>query len=133
MRRVALTIALGLLLGAWPSCNPPPEPVPPPAPAPAPAQADAGSPVPPPTPPPVPPPAPTPPTPPPAPAPVGDVYDDACRSLLGAGCPEGKAPNCAERMRSADRAGLVKVPVGCLASAGTVAAIRACGSFAPCK
>jgi hypothetical protein len=114
-------LAVALLVASSPSCNPPPDPVTPPAPAPAPIPT-------------IPPPLPVvdagPPAPPPAPAP-GDAYDDACAAMKAAGCHAGADPTCAATMRHADHDGITKVPVACLGSAKTKAAVRACG-FTKC-
>jgi len=68
----------------------------------------------------------------PPPPPLTDPVDIACANLAEAGCPEA-GPLCVVVLRKAITARLTVVPVVCLDSAHTKAAVRLCGKFVGCK
>jgi len=87
------------------------------------------------TPPPAPPPTPHPVVvvdagPPPAPAWAPGV-GEACANIRAVGCAEGGS-NCPSNLQRAVVKRLTTVPLACLATAKSKAAVRACGSFVAC-
>lgn len=62
--------------------------------------------------------------------PVGDAgpgCEGACSRLAALNCQEGIAPNCARVCQHTVDARLTNLKVGCIASATSVDAVRACG------
>ena len=110
--------SLGLLFAVAALAGCPPQPQPP-----SPDASDAS---------PGPSPAPAPPSPPASDgaAPLGDQASQACATMLAIGCAEGKASNCADRVRAVKASNLTKLDLACVVASQNASQVRACGSIA---